>query len=44
MINLLEYYRQTYDIQIISKKQPLVKAVSNKKKDSNEKIEIILVP
>lgn len=30
-VNLLQYYKTTYDIQITQLKQPLVKAVGNKR-------------
>lgn len=43
--NLLEYYRETYNIDIQSKRQPLVKAYNDdKSRKENNKIDIILVP
>lgn len=42
-INLLEYYSRTYDISIQSKRQPLLKAKSNKKTPGKEK-DTILIP
>jgi aubergine-like protein len=46
-VNILEYYSQCYGIAIQSKKQPLLKAKSNRKCKDQEKEkenEVILVP
>lgn len=43
IINLLQYYKTTYNIQVKNTKQPLVKVLGNKK-DKNEKITIVLIP
>jgi hypothetical protein len=42
--NMLQYYAHTYDISIQSKKQPLLKARSNRKTKEKEQSETILVP
>ena len=42
-VNLLQYYKTTYDIEITNKKQPLVKVIGNKKDKQNKK-SIVLIP
>ena len=46
-VNILEYYSKCYGIAVQSKKQPLLKAKSNRKCKDKEKAkenEVILVP
>ena len=42
-VNLLQYYKTTYDIEITNMKQPLVKVIGNKK-DRLNNCTIFLIP
>jgi hypothetical protein len=42
-VNLIQYYKDTYDIEVESKKQPLVKAAVYRKEKENDG-SIMLVP
>jgi hypothetical protein len=44
-VNILEYYSHTYSLTIQAKRQPLLKAKSNRKsKDNDKEKDIILIP
>jgi hypothetical protein len=43
-VNILEYYSQTYDIMIQAKKQPLIKAQTDRNCSTDSSKDVILIP